>query len=74
MTLFAKLITPATIDEITEINDGVRPAEETLNDNTFYVYPDKHTDDYALILDRSVFEKRFRWLDVNSIDNIVVKR
>jgi len=74
MTMFAKLITEATIEEITETNDGVRPADETLNNNTFYVYPDAHTDAHAEILTRAAFGKKYAWHDVNSTDNIVVPR
>ncbi len=74
MTRFAKLITPATIDEITELNDGLRPPDETLNDNTFFVYSDSHTDIATAILPRDVFQKKYRWHDVNSDDNIVVLR
>lgn len=71
---FAKVITPETIDEITDLNGGVRPADETMNGHTFYVYCEESDDTPAEILTRSEFRKKFRWQDVNSDDNVVVHR
>ena len=69
---FAKLITPNTIDEITQINGGVRPDDSTLN-NTFFVYSDL-PDVACDIVSRKVFRRDYRWLNPNTEDNIVLKK
>lgn len=71
---FAKLIAPETIDEITELNAGVRPADETMDNHTFFVYCEESDDTPSEIMTRSEFRKKFRWQDVTSDDNVVVHR
>lgn len=71
---FAKLITLDTIDEITDLNGGVRPADETMDNHTFFVYSEASDDTPAEILTRAEFRKKFRWQDLNSTDNVVVHR
>ncbi len=73
--LFAMTITPKNIDEITELNAGVRPAKKTMNDHTFFVYSDISDPDFHNeILARSDFEKTYRYLDRSSNDNAVAKK
>lgn len=71
MSLFAKVVTTASIDVITELNDGVRPHRETLNGNTFFVYGDGDND-MNLLIDRETFEHNFKWRDDSTTDNEVV--
>lgn len=72
--LFAKLITPQTILEITELNGGVRPANTTMDDNTFFVYGEYHADFIPEILSRADFRAKYKWQDITSDDNVVVRR
>jgi len=46
-------ITPATIDLITKLNNGVRPTLE--DEETFYVY--RGEDAYSAIITREAFDK-----------------
>ncbi len=71
MSLRAKLITEQTIRYITIfLNDGVEPAPETLNMNTFFVYDDV-VDRPNEILDRVEFNRRFRWIESGRNDNLI---
>lgn len=72
--LFAMLITEANIAEIEEINNGVRPASETLNDNTFFIYGELVSEFIPQIISRSDFQRDYRWLDRSTNDNAIVRR
>lgn len=75
--LRAKIINENTIDEITELNGGVRPDPECLETKTYFVYSD--TDDpneidfYDTILDDEDFHKMFRFSDTDDNENTVVR-
>jgi hypothetical protein len=70
--LRAKVITTANIDDITEINGGVRPSRKTLNDNTFFVY-DLWSDRPNEIIDRAEFHSRFDYTN-DPVDNTIIEK
>jgi len=70
--LHAMLITEKTIDEIEEINNGVRPADECLETKTYFVYScDPENDIVPEILDLKVFFKTYAFNNVWSTDTSV---
>lgn len=60
--LLAKVVAPDTIDDIAIRNGGVRPPNETLNDNTIFVYSDE-VPTFHEILTREQFDQDYRWID-----------
>lgn len=71
MTLFAKVVTSATIDEITKLNGGVKPHQSTLEIDTFFIYSDDENTPNLLVT-RETFERDFAWENDDSADNVVV--
>ena len=72
MTLYAKYLNHRTIDDITVLNDGVRP-ETTTDNSTVFIYSDD-PDDYNNIIDRDEFEAKYIWLRRYPNDNAVSLR
>lgn len=73
MTLRAKLVTEHTIEFITEQNEGVRPAQECLDEPTFFVYSDDDPEVRNQLLEAKVFHDNYRFELAHDNDNTVVE-
>jgi hypothetical protein len=74
MTIRAKVVTRANIDEITSLNDGVRVSDECLKNPTFFTYSTDDEDFYNELMTKDDFHAKYRWSDATSNENLIEEK
>lgn len=71
--LIAMLVTPENLPVITALNDEVEPAQECVDNPTYYLYP-TDPDEHAELIDADTFEATYTTKSAHELNTYVVEK
>ena len=61
--IWAALVTPENLKLIADLNDGIYPEKECLDEATYFVHPDDE-DEYNQLITDEIFHDNYVFLDL----------